>query len=665
MRLTLPLIIAGALGAPQGFSVPPPPGPSSEIPDRREFPLNKEISPCENFYEHACSSVISSFRLPDDRKAHTFAFSDSRERILERKKTFLRDLDLKFKKKEKLSERSETLATVYGACMNPTAAAAEEREIVANTIKAVQGIKTRKEFLAFLEKERRESQGGFVDIGSTANQDRPELYDFAFGVNMMTLPERSYYLKPEVASDYQKVVEGFFKTVGDKAAPAKAKRVVELETAFAKVAPLPAEMREIYTRKSSISKSDILKKYPSFALEKDLALVPDGVNIRHIVPETYAFVEKRLQKDKLEDLKAFYIYQHLAPKMDDAYPEYFNQRFEFRQKHLGESKVRPDREERCTNMVMSSFNKEIDAELLPLMFPDFPEEKFIALAEKVRGSIIDGVKSNQWLSAEGKKGAIEKISKAKLHLVKPRNEEEWYFNPPATYAIDKPIANSNILEKVRTERMFKELGTMRNRDRWAMGPLTVNAYYSPSDNKFVMPIGILQYPFYDPSLPVEVNLGAVGAVIGHELGHGIDDQGAKYDSEGKLRQWMSEVDVKGFQERGRKFIDQFNQIGHNGELTLGENIGDLTGVTFAYNAAFPEGKGTPEQKRNFFLQYARVWCGIELPKVTEQMLKVGPHSRGWARVNQQMKNQPPFAEAFSCKKGDAMVLDEKDIVRIW
>ncbi len=639
--------------------------PSSAIPDRREFPVNPNISPCENFYEYTCSAAMSSFKLRDDRSSHTFAFSDSRERILEKKKNYLRDLDQKLKAKEKLSERSQTLATLYGACMNTDARKAEETQLVKDTLKELAQLKTRPEFLKYLAHQRDHAKFSFIDIGSTANQDRPEFNDFYFSSGMMSLPERSYYLKSEVSGDYLKTVENFFVTIGDKDPKAHAKAVLELETDFSKNYPLPAEMREIYSRKSSISKADIQKKYPSFLLADPLQKVPESVNIRHIVPETYAFVEKQLQKQPLDKLKALYAYQALAPVMDDAYPDFFAQRFAFRQKHLGESKVRPEREERCTQLVMRTYNKELDAEVLPLMFPDFPEQNFIALAEKVRASIIRGVEQNQWLTKAGKEGAIEKMSKAKLQLVKPRNDEEWYFNPPVSFAADKPLENMERLELALTDRMYSELPKERNRDRWGMGPLTVNAYYSANDNKFVMPIGILQYPFYDPNLPVEVNLGAVGAVIGHELGHGIDDQGAKYDAQGKLRQWMSDEDVKKFKDRGHMFVEQFNTIGHNGELTLGENIGDLTGVTFAFQAAFPEGKGSVKDKQAFFLQYARVWCGVELPKFSEQMLKVDPHSRGWARVNQQMKNQPEFAKAFSCQASDAMVLPESSLVRIW
>jgi putative endopeptidase len=664
LSFMLPWLIGNQLMA---AAQPPAVAPSSEIPDRREFPVNENVSACENFYEYACSTAVSRFKLRDDRSTHTFAFSDSRERILDRKKTFLKDLGAKLEAKQALPERSKLLGTVYAACMDPEARAKEERAEVQKLMGELAAIKTRPEFLAFLAKKRDAAEPSFVEVGSAANQDKPDIYDFYFDADMQSLPERSYYLKKEVTDDFAGVLETFFQTIGDKkaSASASAKAVLKLETEFAKVHPLPSEMRAIWTQRSSISKKDILAKYPSFELKAALDKVPDSANIRHFIPETYAFTETTLKTAKLEDLKAAYAYKALAPLMDDAYPEFFNVRYAFNQKHLGAPKVRPVREERCTQMVMMSYNKELDEQLLPLMFPDFPQDKFIALAEKVRASIIEGVKANQWLSDEGRKGAIEKMTKAKLQLVKPLTEEEWYFNPPVTVAQDKPIANAQALDEALQKRMYAELSQSRNRNRWSMGPLTVNAYYSSTDNKFVMPIGILQYPFYDPALPVEVNLGAVGAVIGHELGHGIDDQGSKFDGEGKLRRWMSEKDIEGFQGRGKKFVEQFNKIGHNGELTLGENIGDLTGVTFAYRAAFPEGKGTLEQKKAFFLQYARLWCGVELPKYSEQMLKTDPHSRGYARVNAQLKNQPAFAEAFACKKSDPMVLKAEDIVTIW
>ena len=180
-----------------------------------------------------------------------------------------------------------------------------------------------------------------------------------------------------------------------------------------------------------------------------------------------------------------------------------------------------------------------------------------------------------------------------------------------------------------------------------------------------MPIGILQFPFFDENGVLLENLGAVGAVMGHELGHGIDDQGSKFDEKGKLHQWMSMTDLSEFQKRGEKMVSQFEKIGHNGKLTLGENVADLIGLSFAYKAAFNDDKGSKEDKQKFFVAYARTWCEVSRPGVTERRLKTDPHSLGWARINEQVKHQPGFQEAFSCKEGQAMTLTDANRITIW
>ena len=180
-----------------------------------------------------------------------------------------------------------------------------------------------------------------------------------------------------------------------------------------------------------------------------------------------------------------------------------------------------------------------------------------------------------------------------------------------------------------------------------------------------MPIGILQYPFFMKDGDVIENLGAVGSVAGHELGHSIDDEGSKFDAKGKLNQWMAEEDIKKFQERGKKMIEQFNKIGHNGNLTQGENIADLVGLSFAYNAAFPENKGQVEDKKKFFVAYGRVWCNVMREKTKEMQLKTDPHSLGYARINEQVKHQSGFQEAFSCKANNKLYLDEEKRIKIW
>ncbi len=283
----------------------------------------------------------------------------------------------------------------------------------------------------------------------------------------------------------------------------------------------------------------------------------------------------------------------------------------------------------------------------------------------MRESIINGLKKNTWLEPETRAKAILKMEKAKLYLVKPKNDKEWNFLPVKKFSDKNKLDNSKTFAKNVIEKQIYDIKNGANLVAWGMGPLTVNAYYDPSANKFVMPMGILQYPFFNAEGDLIENLGAVGSVIGHELGHGIDDQGSRYDEVGRLKQWMTMKDLKEFSSRGRKLVDQFNKAGHNGNLTLGENIGDLVGLTFSFNAAFPKNDGSHAEQRTLFIAYARVWCNVMRPKAEENQLKTDPHALGWARINEQVKHQKAFAEAFQCKAGDKMTLPDSERVQIW
>jgi putative endopeptidase len=523
----------------------------------------------------------------------------------------------------------------------------------------------RAEFQKYVSEQMQKGGYSFIDWGATSNLDDSDWEDVYFLADIQSLPERSYYEKPEVVADLQSLVEKAFESAGVDRAKERAKWVVDFEKEFSQTYPVPAEMRELFNTKTGISRKKLTSQFPHFYLEGFLSGVPKRTHLRDITPKNFVFLEKALQEKSLDVLKSVYLFHALTAFMDDAYPDFFQKSFEFSKKHLGGPNVRPVRQERCTVYLMEKFTKELDAELLPEIFPDFPEAKLVGLVEKVRTSIIQGIQSNDWLSPKSKKAAVKKMRVARLQLVKPRTDAEWDFNPPADYKVDARYANNHLLEINLMNKELKELAQKRDRDRWEMGPLTINAYYSPSDNKFVLPIGILQYPFFDPSLPDSANLGAVGMVVGHELGHGVDDHGARYDFYGRMKQWMPAKDLKEFTRRGQKLVSQFDKTGHNGTLTLGENIGDLVGLTFAYRAAFPADQGTPEEKKNFFLQYARAWCGVIRPKFREMLLKTDPHAQMEARVNEQVKHQAGFQQAFGCKEGDAMYLKPEDRVRIW
>jgi putative endopeptidase len=264
-----------------------------------------------------------------------------------------------------------------------------------------------------------------------------------------------------------------------------------------------------------------------------------------------------------------------------------------------------------------------------------------------------------------------------LMIFKPKANKDWNFNASGVvYKNDSYIQNQRNLTVGNMWRDIKRLETKRNHDRWAMSPTTVNAYYSPSDNQFVLPAAIFQSPFFEDSAPEYLNIGSIGSVTGHEIGHSIDDQGANFDANGVVRQWLSDADLVEFHKQADgKLIQLFDNIRvdglpHNGKLTLGENIGDDVGIHSAYRTAFANmSKISPvelkERKRKFFEQYARIWCYVARPKAVQAQLKTDPHSLGEGRANGQVVQMDGFYEAYSCKPGDKMFVPPEERVDIW
>lgn len=640
--------------------------PTSIIPEKRTFQLSSKINPCDDFHGYVCSDVEKGFKLRDDRSAHTFAFDDSDERILEIKKTFFKNIN----NEKKLSKRSLQMKDYYQACMNEKNAADEERKLVQQLKSDILKIKTIQDYIDLNKKNMMNEKWSFIGYEITPNIDNPLIYDITFDIGFMFLPEHSYYENKELTEAFAQLIAEFFKTIYPEEDTQKllerARAVIAFENRFKETYPMPAAFRQRYTQPRYVDRQKYLEKTKTFGLDDFFKkYVPKKTLVRDFIPESIEFAMKELKSENLQVLKDMYVYRNARGFMDDAYPELYKKRMEFSHKYLGGSLTRPERQERCTMSVMGAFNRELDLEILPRLFPSFPEDKMKQVAQKIRESILAGIENNQWLSPESKKGALEKIKNAKLQLIQPKTDKEWDFKPIQKYSSTHPFQNSKLLTELGHKRSLEKLRKGVNQEAWGMGPLTVNAYYSPDKNKFVLPIGILQYPFFVPEGDIVENLGAVGSVIGHELGHAIDDEGSKFNASGQLKQWMSEADVMTFRKKGEKMIQQFSKIGHNGQLTLGENVADLVGLTFGYRAAFPDGKGSLDDKKKFYISYARLWCGVVREKTKEMWLKTDPHSLGSARINEQMKHQAGFQEAFQCKSKNKLYLPESERVQIW
>jgi putative endopeptidase len=635
---------------------------SSAIPDRREFPVNPDIKPCDDFYAYTCSKVMDTFKLREDRTKHTFSFSDSSERLLEQKKSYLKDLSRQPKK----SKGEKELSDVFLACLNTDQRAEDEQTKVKTLKEELYALKDKKTFLEYVSSRYLKNKYSFMWFGDVVNQDNPDINDIVFGFDVRNLPERSYYEDKKVTRAYKKLVGSFFKNLGYRDFDAKSEALVNFEIGFDKIYPTPQEWRVIWTQKNYASRKKLLKDYKNLNLKTYFSNIPKKTAVRFNTPKTFEYMNAYFKKESLENIKAVFLYNALSSLMDEGYKDFYKEKFAFNKKYLGGANKRPALTERCTKYVMSSFSKELDFELFSKVFKGFSKPKFVALAEKVRSALLEEIKENTWLSKESKKNALKKMKTAKLNLVKPESKKEWDLLETANYSPLHYLSNNDLRGELRVKRSLKLLKTGPNKVAWFSGPLTVNAYYYQRRNAFYMLAGILQYPFYDQELPEHIGLGSIGMVVGHELGHGIDDKGSKYDSKGRLRQWMSEEDLKKFEKRSSRLVKQFDDAGNNGTLTLGENIGDLVGLTASYRAAFGDGSKTPKKKKQeFFTQYGRSWCGVIRPEAKKKLIKTDSHASMELRVNEQVKHQKGFHEAFGCKAGDKMFLSEEDRVKIW
>lgn len=638
---------------------------SSEIPLKREFPLDEKVNPCVDFHKYVCGKVEDSFKLREDRSSHMFAFSDSSERILKAKIDFFKNIE----NEKKLSKRAKLVKNYYLACMDEKSSVESEKATIEKFLAGLEKVKSVEQFAIYSMDQIQAGGPALYSFWTEPNKSNPNVYDVSTFANFMSLPEQSYYDNKELMSDYRLLMVELFRILNPQAEDAKIQsrvdKVFELEKDYIATFPRPEVLRQRSSEKREMNQSEFLSKYGNLGFRSLFKIVPKSIAINNPIPESFEFYKKNLNDLNLQAFKDFLTYSYVRDILDDSDPAYFKRQFEFRKKYLGGPAQRSDREERCTRMTMQAFNMEIDQILIPRLFPNFPGKKIDLVAKRIRESILQGIENNLWLSEAARKMAYRKTEKAKLYLIQPQTEKEWDFLPVQNYSSKNKLVNLQLFRKARFAKAVKELKAPTNLAAWGMGPLTVNAYYDSSANKFVLPIGILQFPFFDSEGDVIENLGAVGAVFGHELGHGIDDQGAKYDEEGRLKQWMNMQEMGEFSKRGSKMVEQFDKAGHNGRLTLGENIADLVGLSFAYNAAFPKGNGTAENKRKFFVSYSRLWCFVARPKAIESQLKTNPHALGWARINEQVKHQPAFAEAYECKSGDPMTLKEEDRIKIW
>ncbi len=349
--------------------------------------------------------------------------------------------------------------------------------------------------------------------------------------------------------------------------------------------------------------------------------------------------------------------------------------FEFSEKVLRGVKEPLPRWERCTEMADRSLGDALGQAFVQRFFPPTAKQRMDELVSNMRATLADELTNADWLSAETKKQALGKLEKIDPKIGYPT---KWKDYSAIEMTPGHLVENVQAASLWRMKRQVDKLGKPVDRTEWGMTPPTVNAYYSPLMNEIVFPAGILQPPFFDATADDAVNYGAIAVVIGHEIGHGFDDQGAKFDAQGNLRNWWTDADNKEFGKRTACIVDQFNGFEvtpgqrHLGKLVTGEALGDLGGIALAYKAYHRSLKGaeppvigglTGDQR--FFIAFARVWATNARPEDDGLRLKTDPHPLPRYRVIETLKNVPEFAKAFNCKDGDPMVRPAAIRCKLW
>ncbi|UYZ61041.1 M13 family metallopeptidase [Hymenobacter latericus] len=503
----------------------------------------------------------------------------------------------------------------------------------------------------------------------------------------LSLPDRDYYLKDDARSKgiraaYMTYLTNTFKLLGDNEATARknAETVMRLETRLAKASKSRVDLRDPYANYNKMTVAEANKRFPNLGLSTMLPQLGLGAAKEVIVGQPAFFQEasNALKAEPLNDWKT-YLRWHLVSSVPSALPQAFNdESFRFQQVLTGAKKQQP-RWKRMIRATDGALGEAFGQLYVDKAFTPEAKAKALEMVANIKEAMGEHIQSNDWMSDATKKEAMKKLNAFTVKIGYP---DQWKDYSALNISRESYLKNVLASREWAYRDMASKFGKPIDRKEWGMTPPTVNAYYNPSMNEIVFPAGIMQPPFFDPKADDAVNYGGMGAVIGHEITHGFDDQGRQYDAEGNLKDWWTKEDAEKFEARaavvGKQYsaFQPLDSVYVNGKLTMGENLADLGGLSIAHSALqkqlkkqYPNGNVpkydglTPDQR--FFLAWAQIWRTNARPEFLRQQVLTDPHSPAQFRTNGPLMNMPQFFEAFGCKEDAKMVRAKTERAKIW
>ena len=643
--------------------------------------IDRSVSPCDDFYQYATGGWQKAHPLPS-----TYSRYGRFDEVADRNRETLRGILEAAAKDTSAQPGSNTqkLGDFWNACMNETAIESAGVTPIRIELDRIDAIADRAGVVAEIHRQQQRGIAPLFRFSAQNDFKNSQMIIAGLSQGGLGLPDRDYYLRDdEKFKDTRKAyvfhMAKMFSLAGesDTKAQTDAERVISLETELARASMARVDQRNpenVYhiTSVSELQSVAPMLQWPTFFSSIGLG---DLRSVNVAQPEFFKEANRLLDETPLESWKAYLrwnLIDSAAPLLSSAF---VNEDFAFRSKRLsGQQEILP-RWQRCVRAADSNVGEILGQEYVRRSFSPEAKQKMNDLISNLVAALREDIPTLTWMGPETKQAALAKLDAFRRRIGYP---DKWIDYSSLTVG-NSYLENVFGANAFRVRRAASRVGKPDDPNEWGFfTPATVNAGYSPTRNDITFPAGILQPPFYDPNADDAYNYGGIGAVIGHEMTHGFDDQGAKFDAEGNLRNWWTDADLKNFQARAECIVNTYGawQVEDNlklqGKLVAGEAIADLGGVTLALRAYEKSLQGqdrrvidgfSPEQR--FFLGFAQVWGQNQAAEEGRRRALTDPHSPGPARVNLTVQNMPEFADAWNCPQGRKMTRTADQRCSIW
>jgi len=644
--------------------------------------IDKNTSACTDFYQYANGTWLKKTEIPA-----AYSSWGAFNILAENNRKTLHDILEEAAKNTKAVKGSneQKIGDYYASCLDEAKREAESMKPLVPELARIDKIQDVKGVLAQVAYMHRHGIPTLFSYGSLPDLKNSAMVLAYAGQGGLSLPNRDYYTKTDEKSvalraEFLKHVANMFQLIGDSAEQAakNAQTVMAVQMRLAQNSRTPIQLRDIPAQYHMMSPAQLKELTPNFSWDnyrKEAGAPQTGdINVAH--PEFFTAVNKMLTEVSVADWKTYLRWHLITAAAPSLSSKFELENFNFFGKTLEGRKEQLPRWRRCVSATDASLGEALGQVYVARAFTPESKRRMQTMVNNLIAAFRDHLQKLDWMSEDTRKQAIAKLNAFGQKIGYP---DKWIDYSALHISRDSYLANVLRSSEFEQMRDFNKINKPVDRKEWGMTPPTVNAGYNPLNNDISFPAGILQAPFFNPDADDAINYGAIGAVIGHEITHGYDDQGAEFDAQGNLKNWWTESDKKSFDERANCIVTQFDSfevepgLHMQGKLVSGESIADLGGLYVAYDAFMKSLQGKPHPadidgftaEQRFFLGWAQVWAEKDTPEVERLQAQSDPHPLSRFRVNGPLSNMPLFAQAFQCKAGDAMVREPAKRCQIW